>query len=381
MKTSTTRILGLWYCAALGAGALVSACGSTEPLLPDSRPDTPDAAGDTGFRIVRGPAEGATVGGLGTATPPTITFNNAARTATCRGGHVPEVDALPFAACPTPAATGDVAFPLPATAGKSAGAYRFDVQYEDADGATQTFARHVHVNGTLDGVTACNAGADWPSDAAWFAAATGTITLPSDRANQLPWVDPVTHQGQRPSSLPFTGISLQPPVYAIPFANVYTQGGTRMWNGTANVATGTTFTLPIVSLRHRLVTNDANTLLLIHRTYESRTAAANGVPGVCTIGIQLGTRPVIGDWEAFPCDALVINRAGEGVCMINEAGTAKVAVFSRTMVMKLTGGVSPDGTPRHNNGVFGPKIVDNVGLYPDGQDELVGGASPVIVKP
>ncbi len=377
----STRIMSLWFSSLLGAGTLATACGSTEPLLPDSRTDTPDAPSDTGFQVVGGPKEGATVGGLGSAVAPTLVFNNAARAVQCRAGHVPEVDALPFGACPTPAANGDIAYALAATAGKSSGAYRFEVQHEDPDGSTNTFVRHVHVNASLDGVPTCNDGASWPSDDAWFATATSTITLPANRANDLTWVDPVTHQGQLPSALAFTGISLQPPIYAVPFANVYTQGATRMWNGTTSVATTPTFTLPVVSLRHRLVTNDANTLLLIHRTYESRTAAAAGVTGVCTIGIQLGTRPVIGDWASYACDALVLNRAGEGVCLVNNGGTPQVAVFSRTMVMKLTGGVSPSGEPHHNNGVFGPKIVDNVGAYPDGQFEIVGGASPVIVKP
>ena len=54
------------------------------------------------------------------------------------------------------------------------------------------------------------------------------------------------------------------------------------------------------------------------------------------------------------------------------------------MVYKITGGVAPDGEPRHQVGVFGPKFIDDTGLYPDEYVEVPRAdilAQPVIVRP
>lgn len=377
---------------------LLAACGS-DAALPDARPALPDAtsadpdaaAGTDPFTILYAPDDGAAVGYLADGSLPVVTFRNYGRPTQCRSGHVPEVAALPFTPCPDPDAAGVSTYALVATPGKSDGAYRVEIQHRDADGTSAAFVRDIYLSRSLTGAGACGPGlGGWPSDATWFAAATATMTVPNDR--QLPsWADAVTRQGSLPHAQVFAGLSLQAPRYQLPFAGVgdiapFISSKPEMWNGDAVVETTADFTLPIVSLRHRIVANPDNTLIAIYRTYESRTAARHGSPGQCGVNIYLGKSHnwQFLDWNRFACDVLVLNAAGEGVCLARPEGAPAIVAYSRTMVYKLTGGVAPDGGPGHQVGVFGPKFIDDAGLYPDEYVEVPHSdimAQPVIVRP
>ena len=288
-----------------------AACGGTEhgtfdphpgtppDQPPDTPPDAPPAAkAFTVIRDLRGtlgyctnattdnPTTAECTEGLRFASnlvANTLIFDNDGRTATCRIGHVPEVDSLPFVACPT-AVAGQVTLPISPTPNATDGSYRADVLYTDFDAATKSYSTSFYVHRSIDGAAACPTDpTTYPSDTRFFAEAAKefTVTDPA-RLTRLPsWIDRFTLKGALPHGVPFAGVSdaAHAPFYKLHFKSVALGQYRRLGvvdaalRATAVNLNTTEFDVPIWSLRHHIAFNGDRTLAVVRRAYESRMAS------------------------------------------------------------------------------------------------------------
>lgn len=409
---------------AVFAVLVLAACGEDgvkifdpNPLEPDAgvEPTTPDdPPGATPFTVIQdlsgavgycGP-DSALVDGVPVTTvscanvgtkPNMLVFDNGGREARCRVGHVPEVDQLAFAPCPVIGTRIELA--ITPTPNRTDGNYRADILYEAADGTTKTRSSSFYVHRSLDGAAPCPADpANYPTDSRFFAEAAKQFTAPSaesDLLSLLPsWIDPISRKGTLPRAIPFAGASVgAAPFYQLHFKDV-TLGAYRkvatvnpqtLATGVRDLGEATEFDVPIWSLRHRIAYNGDRTLVIVRRAFESRQARLreqDPIPGLCTMPIRFGAtnhRAVV------DCDALVLNAAGEGFCMVfdPETNTIAQAVFSRTMVAKLMRGSTAQDTPESADpGMWGPKRFSQVtGIGSFGPDNVVEFGDAVVLRP
>ncbi|MEZ4368086.1 MAG: hypothetical protein R2939_17665 [Kofleriaceae bacterium] len=336
--------------------------------------DQPDAApmGADPFEIVQAPpSTGIRNYGPG-GTPPVIVFNNGNRPATCRAGNNAMFATIAATACPAPMPDGTVIYPVPPTPGATDGTYTVEVIYEDPTGTPQTYTEEFYLHRSLIDAEPCGpVEPDWPSDDAFFAAATAPYTFPAGRWLP-PWADVDTRIGSLPHTATFTTADTVGPYYELGFRDVVLPWATRYWDGVAlgllAELTPQTFTAPAVSLRHRIGVNGDGTLAIIHRTYESRAVRTNLDQHWCTMGLQLGSDQNFGsDWSKLQCDAIVLNAAGEGVCLLRDgAGVPQVSVLATNMVQKVLRGAGYGHEPGvKTESVWGPKVFDATGTYSD----------------
>jgi hypothetical protein len=395
----------------LGSALALSACGSVDgnadsddPTIDAAPADGPVAGGP--FAVISEPRSDRPIGYVGPdGRPAAIVFSNGGRPAQCRSAHVSALAGTSFQPCPDPAANGRVTFEIQPSVGKTDGTYRAEVEYEDDAGATQTHSIDLYMHRTLDGVAECADEADWPSDAAFFAAATSSFTFPTQAVyagSDFPaWATPAgdPRTGTMPATTTFGASDLQGPRFVLHFTNAAVREQKRYgtFDGDdfptmVTLAPGTaTFDLPVMSLRHRIVANPDNTLILIHRQYESRTVRAQNDVQQCRMGTRFGAyHSVVGrasrTWQqSYPCDAYVLNAAGEGFCMVvDDAGEPVKAVFSRQMHGKLMAENFTNSPKHFTDSVWGPKVYDDDWTYADSLSSVPYAqvkAEPVIIRP
>ncbi|MEZ4367807.1 MAG: hypothetical protein R2939_16240 [Kofleriaceae bacterium] len=375
-----------------GARALViglgAACGTVDAPAIDAA-----GSGDGGvdaptdvFTVVRQPPTDRPIGFLDAAgAGPALVFNNQGRAAQCRAGNLSVVDGAAFASCGTADASGQVTFPIVASAGATDGSYRVDVEYLDAAGQTQTYATTMYLHRSLDGAQRCDDGAEWPSDAAFFTAAIQPFSFPAAVTDVPSWA-----ASGLPHATPFVNTDLTMPTYTVGFVGVSrfqltsryaiptAAAGVTLSNPLPMTST-VSFDLPMLSLRHRIVTNAEGTLLLVHRSYESRTVRRITGSTQCRMGTFFG-RDISSEIHV-DCDAFVLNAAGEGFCMQTSGGVVQQAVYSRRMVAKLMSQTVGDQPAHPHDSVWGPKVMDATGVHPDSVFELNQRPFSVILRP
>ena len=341
---------------ALGCGNVVSDVSDARITAIDARladASTVPDAGPSAFEIVSAPTNDVAVGYVDSSGANTaVLFDNHNRAAQCRSGHVPEVDQLAYSDCPTPDGLGVVTYEVQATTGKTDGAYRFDIKYLDENNAQQLYSLPIYLHRSLNTVALCNNDASWPNDAAFFAAAAAPIVLPATYTRPPSWFDG-NRNGALPHTVPFADIDITAPTYQFGFTNVSgnratgvrTRGGilsiaSENSNGTIattsyNAGADDSFDLQLLSLRHRFALNADHTLLLVHRRFESQNARRWFGEHYCAIHARwFYTGDASG--STSNCDALVLNAAGEGFCMVVGAnGVPQQSIFSRLLITKL----------------------------------------------
>lgn len=389
---------------------LAAACGSTNSILPDSREGPPDAAvadapapdASSGeLVIVDAPDQGSAIGYEAVGVPPTFAFANLGAEPVCRAGHVPEVDGLAFAPCPGALPDGSLSYLLPITPGAPDGHYRIEIHYVDADGQAREYTLEFYLHRTLTGAAACGSAADatWPTNDEFFAAATAPFTLPGGLLDLPPWMDKATRTGSLAHTGSFAGADLTAPTYNLPFTDVLFRYPARLGKGTDGMPsveplaanTPVSFELPILSLRHRLELSGDQSLLIVQRRYESLIASRESAEHRCAMRIPFGAG-THGQTHQVPyeCDALVLSAAGEGFCMQVDGGVPVAAVYSRQMVSKLmdenvvqqaAGGWIYQQPTATRGGLWGPKILDEVGAYSVDDDYTGDRAKTIILRP
>lgn len=216
----------------------------------------------------------------------------------CRTAHRNQIASAAFRVCdPTDPAALDI-WPIPAdVAAEPAlnGRLQTQIRYAYPNGAVSQIAVHTYyVHNSLSGLVRCPVPV---SDADYFDAARPALS-PS-----------VVFSGSDARlAAPFVNIEFAPPV-----------------SGRYQIAEGDG-TVELLSLRRRFVLDPENRMILMKRVYPSRRS------GTCLAGsirkhqYDLGpedTKEVNRDVHN-PCDAIVLNKAGAGVCILINAGVPTI---------------------------------------------------------
>ena len=329
----------------------------------------------TDFMLVSAPVEGSMLGYVdSTGHVPTIAFRSTTPTL-CRSGHVPEVASLPWLPCPPADEMGIVSYKVESTPGRVDGGYSMQVSYTDTIGA-YTVSSNFYLHRSIDGAVRCPDYPDtWPTDAQFFAAAVQPVDL-SAGVDMPAWA---TTTGILENEATLGTSDFQGPVYALKFTDSwfsslvgYTTENLANRSFTPHMLPSKTkiaFSMPVFSLRHRIVNNPQNTLILVQRAYESRTNRRIDNLHQCAMKLDFGDYAQAGAGNDFACDALVMNAHGEGFCMtVTPDGTPQPIVFSRQLVAKIMS-ANVSAISKAGDRSWSAKLLDLSYFYPDGMIE------------
>ncbi|HMI91253.1 MAG TPA: calcium-binding EGF-like domain-containing protein, partial [Polyangiales bacterium] len=226
-----------------------------------------------------------------------------------------------FATCTNPARN---------TATPSDGAWRTEVRWSWADGrVSHPVAYDYYVHSSLNGASKCSLGV---ADDSIFTTADSYL-----KASNLPVLNPpVVDPGPFLAAdtfltNPFVTVTYQP---LRPYS--FTLRRTVGVSGAANSA----FSADMWSLRKRFVMSANGRYVLIRRTYSSKAAWNDGIRDCKVARFEYADSdfikskaPAVVRWlyvnKMHECDAVVVNRAGAGVCVTVNAGSFTIATSHR----------------------------------------------------
>ncbi len=185
----------------------------------------------------------------------------------------------------------------------SNGAWITEVRWAFPEGAvSDVFKFKYYTHTTLFGVARCT---PFHNDSQWFAKASTRLATPDAGFFRL------GSRGDTYLDMPFVRVTYEPPKSSV--YEFYLDG--------SSVARD------IYSLRRRFTLSSDQRYLLITRNYRATRSGSCGAGGIAIHKSNRGTSN--SNFKRYGCDAIVLNRAGAGVCLVNGASTAAGPEFQK----------------------------------------------------